>query len=62
MCDFQVRLDRRGGPSCVKEVEVSSTSRFMTTGGKFWLCFCEMTACVVLLWLNKTRFSYSTSQ
>ena len=29
----------------------------MKTGGKFGLCFREMTACFVLLWLNETRLS-----
>ena len=29
----------------------------MRTGGKFWLPLREMTACLVLLWLNKTSFS-----
>ena len=32
---FQVRLDERERPSCVKEAEVSSSSPFMRTGGKF---------------------------
>ena len=31
---FQVRLDERERPSCVKEAEVSSTSPFMKTAGK----------------------------
>ena len=34
---FQVTLDERERPSCVKEVEVSSSSPFMRTGGKLWL-------------------------
>ena len=52
-----MRLDERERPSCVKEAEVSSSSPFMRTGGKFWLCLCEMTACLDLLWLNETRLS-----
>ena len=28
-------LDEREGPSCVKEVDVSPTSPFLRTGGKF---------------------------
>ena len=32
---FQVRLDERERRSCVKEAEVSSSSKFMKTGGKF---------------------------
>ena len=31
-----MRLDERERPSCVKEAEVSSSSSFMRTGGKFW--------------------------
>ena len=54
---FQARLDDRERPSCAKEVEVSSSSPFIRTGGKFWLCLHEMTSCFVLLWLNKTRLS-----
>ena len=54
---FQVRLDERERPSCVKEAEVSSSSPFMKTAGKFWLRLREMTACFVLLWLNETRLS-----
>ena len=57
MCDFQVRLDERGIPSCVKDVQVSSSSPFMRTGGKFWLRLREMTTRVFMLWLNETRFS-----
>ena len=45
------------GKSCVKEVEVSSSSPFIRTGRKFWLCLREMAACFVLLWLNETRLS-----
>ena len=41
-----MRLDKRERPSCAKEAEVSSSSPFMRTGGKFWLCLREMTACV----------------
>ena len=52
-----MRLDERERPSCVKEVEVSSSSPFTRTGGKFWLRLREMTACFVLLWLNETRLS-----
>ena len=54
---FQVRLDERERPSCVKEAEVSSSSPFMKTAGQFWLRLREMTACFVLLWLNETRLS-----
>ena len=54
---FQLRLDERETPSCVKEAEVSSSSPFMRTGEMFWLRMREMTACFVLLWLNKTRLS-----
>ena len=50
-----MRLDKRERPSCVKEVEVSSSSP--RTDGKFWSCLREMTACFVLLWLNETRLS-----
>ena len=32
---LQVRLDERERPSCVKEAEVSSSTPFMRTGGKF---------------------------
>ena len=34
---------------------MSSSSPFMRTGGKSWLRLREVTACVVLLWLNETR-------
>ena len=30
-----MRFDEREGPSCVKEAEVSSSSPFMKTAGKF---------------------------
>ena len=52
-----MRLDDSERPSCVKEVEVSSSSPFIRTGGKLCLCLREMTACFVLLWLNETRLS-----
>ena len=52
-----MRLDDRERPSGAKEVEVSSSSPFIRTGGKFWLSLVEITACFVLLWLNKTRLS-----
>ena len=52
-----MRLDDRERPSCVKEVEVSSSSPFIRTGEKFWLCLREMTACFVWLWLNETKLS-----
>ena len=52
-----MRLDNRERPSCVKEVEVSNSSPFIRTGGKFWLCLREVTACFVLLWLNETKLS-----
>ena len=52
-----MRLDERERPSCVTEAEVSSSSPFIRTGGKFWLCLREMTACFVLLWLNENRLS-----
>ena len=52
-----MRLDDRERLSCGKEVEVSSPSPFIRTGGKFWLCLREMTACLLFLWLNKTRLS-----
>ena len=58
---FQLRLDDRERPSCVKEVEVASSSPFIKTGGKFWSCLREMTACFVLLWLNETRLSWNDS-
>ena len=32
-----MRLDDRERSSCVKEVEMSSASPFIRTGGKFWL-------------------------
>ena len=38
MLVFQVRLDERERPSCVTEAKVSSSSPFIRTGGKFWLC------------------------
>ena len=44
--------EERERQSCVKEAEMSSSSPFMRTGGKLWLCLREMTACFVLLWLN----------
>ena len=50
-----MRLDERERPICVKEAEVSSSSPFMRTGGQFWLCLREMTACFVLHCLNETR-------
>ena len=50
-----MKLDERERPSCTKEVEMSSLSPFMRTSGKFLLCIHEMTACFILLWLNKTR-------
>ena len=50
-----MRLDKRERQSCVK-VEVSSSSSFMRTCGKFWLYLFEMIA-FVLLWLNETRLS-----
>ena len=34
-----MRLDERVRPSCVKEAEVSSSSPFMKTGGKFLITF-----------------------
>ena len=52
-----MRLDDRERPSYVKEVEVSSSSPLIRTGGKFRLSLREMTACFVLLWLNETRLS-----
>ena len=52
-----MRLDERERPSCVTEAEVSSSSPFISTGGKFWLCLREMKSCFVLLWLNKARLS-----
>ena len=57
MSVFQVRLDDRERLSCVEKVEVSSSSPFTRTGGKFWLRLREMTACAVLLWLNEIRLS-----
>ena len=39
-----MRLDERERPSRVKEVEVSSSSPFMRTGGKSWLHLDEMTS------------------
>ena len=52
---FQVRLDQREIPSCEKEVEVSSSSPFIRTGGTSELRLRKISACVVLLWLNETR-------
>ena len=52
-------LEDRERPSSVKAVEVSSSSPFMRTGGKFWLCLREMTACFVLLLLKETRLSFA---
>ena len=52
-----MRLDERERPSCVREAEVSSTSPFIRTGGKFWLYLREITVCFILLWLNETRLS-----
>ena len=43
-----MRFDERERPSCVTEAEVSSSSPFMRTGGKFMLCLREM--CV---WMHK---------
>ena len=34
----QMRLDEREVPNCAKEIEASSTSALMRTGGKAWLC------------------------
>ena len=59
---FQVRLDDRERPNCVKEVEVSSLSPFIRTGGKFWICLPEMKACFILLWLNELGCICPTSQ
>ena len=42
-----MREDEREKPSCVEEVEVSSSSPFMRAGGKFGLRLREMTDCVV---------------
>ena len=44
-----MRFDDIERPSYVKDVEVSSSSPFIRTGGKSWLCLREMTACFVLL-------------
>ena len=52
-----MRLDDRASRSCVKVVEVTSSSPLIRTGGKFWLSFREMTVCFFLLWLNETRLS-----
>ena len=52
-----MRLDQRERPSCVKEIEESSSSPFMRKGRLSWLRLCEMTACFVLLWLKETRLS-----
>ena len=57
MLVFQVRLDERERPSRVKEADVSSSSLFKRTGGKFLLRLREMTSSFVLLWLNETRLS-----
>ena len=57
MCDFQVRLDERERPSCVKEAEMSSLLSFIETGGKYGLSLCETTTCVILLSLNETWLS-----
>ena len=50
-----MKLDDRERPNCVKEVEVSSSLPFVRTGGEFWLCLREMTACFVLLWSNEAK-------
>ena len=52
-----MRLEERERPSCVKEVDVSSSSPFMRTCGKFSSCLREMRPCFVLLWLNEIRLS-----
>ena len=52
-----MRLDERARPSRVKEADVSSSSPFKRTGGKFLLRLREMTSSFVLLWLNETRLS-----
>ena len=52
-----MRLDERERPSCVEEVEVSSSLPFTRTVEKVWLSLREMTACFVLVWLNETRLS-----
>ena len=55
ICDFQVRLKEGERLSCVKEVEISSSSTFIITGGKSTLHVREVTTCIVLLWLHKIR-------
>ena len=57
MCDFQMILDERERPSCVKEVDISSSLPFMRIGGTSELHLREVTTCVVFLWLNETRLS-----
>ena len=52
-----MRLDARERPICVNKVEVFSSPPFMRTGGKPWLCLGEVTAFVVLPWLNETKLS-----
>ena len=37
-----MRLDERERPGCVKEVELSNSSPFMRTGGKFCLRLLEV--------------------
>ena len=49
-----MRLDEGERPSCVKEVEASSSLPFMRTGGSLG-CLREITVCVILLCLNETR-------
>ena len=52
-----MKLNETERPSYGREVEVSSSSPSMRTGGKSGLRLREMTTCVVLLWLNETRLS-----
>ena len=53
---FSSEVERKV-PNCMKEAEVSSSSPFMRTGGKFWSHSRQMAACFALLWLNETRLS-----
>ena len=57
MHDFQVRLDERERPNCMKEVEISSPLSIVKRGGESGLCLREMATWVIFLWLNETRLS-----
>ena len=52
-----MRLDEREIPSCMKEVEGSSSAPFMRTDGMSGLHLREMTPRAVLLSVTETRLS-----